>query len=63
MNMELDKTILAIITSNQSKVTGGAPIFICEKGTELELFAANLEAIIDGIAHRLSDEVYIIVKH
>jgi len=63
MNMEIDKAILAIITSDKSKIAGGAPIFICEEKEELEFFAANLEAIIDGIAHRLSDDVYLIVKH
>lgn len=42
---------------------GGAPIFHCQDFDELQKTAANLEAILDGIAHALSDEVFIIVKH
>ncbi|MFA1820698.1 hypothetical protein ACDX78_11025 [Virgibacillus oceani] len=61
--MDLEKKILAVITTNESKVAGGAPIFLCGDKKELEYVAANLEAIIDGIAHALSEELYIIVKH
>ncbi|MFS0672684.1 capping complex subunit for YIEGIA [Ornithinibacillus sp. 179-J 7C1 HS] len=61
--MVFEKAILAIITTNKEKVTGGAPIFICEDFNELQKSAANLEAILDGIAHALSEEVFIIVKH
>ncbi|SES80857.1 hypothetical protein SAMN05216389_102262 [Oceanobacillus limi] len=61
--MEIEKAILAVITLNESRISGGAPIFICEKTEELEQMAANLEAITDGIAHKLSDEIFIIVKH
>jgi hypothetical protein len=61
--MDLEKKILAVITTNESKVAGGAPIFLCDDSKEAEYVAANLEAIIDGIAHALSDELYIIVKH
>lgn len=61
--MMIEKAILAVITTNNSKIAGGAPIFICETKQELEKIAANLEAITDGIAHALSDELYIIVKH
>lgn len=61
--MVIEKAILAIITTNNTKIDGGAPIFICETKEELERISANLEAITDGIAHALSDELYIIVKH
>ncbi len=61
--MNIEKAVLAVITTNPSKVNGGAPIFICESKKELETFAANLEAITDGIVHSLSEELYIIVKH
>lgn len=63
MNMDIEKAILAVITTNESKIAGGAPIFLCDDKKEAENVAANLEAIIDGIAHSLSDELYIIVKH
>jgi hypothetical protein len=29
----------------------------------MDTFAAHLEAILDGIAHKLNEEVYIIVRH
>jgi len=59
----LEKAILAIITTDKQKISGGAPIFICDNKEELEYTAANLEAITDGIAHALSEDLYIIVKH
>ncbi|GAA5415381.1 hypothetical protein Pryu01_00405 [Paraliobacillus ryukyuensis] len=61
--MNIEKAILAVITTNSQKVDGGAPIFYCESKEEMTKVAANLEAIIDGISHALSDELYIIVKH
>ncbi|WP_226034674.1 capping complex subunit for YIEGIA [Aquibacillus saliphilus] len=61
--MNIEKVVLSIITTNKQKVSGGAPIFICETKEEMDKVAANLEAIIDGISHALSDELYIIVKH
>lgn len=61
--MMIEKAILAVITMDNSKIAGGAPIFICETKDELGRVAANLEAITDGIAHALSDNLYIIVKH
>ncbi|MFD1038699.1 hypothetical protein ACFQ3N_09890 [Virgibacillus byunsanensis] len=61
--MKIEKAILAVITTNEDSVAGGAPIFICNDHKELEDVAANLEAITDGIAHALSKELFIIVKH
>ncbi|MFD1349220.1 capping complex subunit for YIEGIA [Oceanobacillus caeni] len=61
--MMIEKAILAIITLDPSKVSGGAPIFICKTKDELENVAANIEAITDGIVHGLSDELFIVVKH
>lgn len=61
--MTLDKFILAVVTTNAKKVPSGATVFSCETKEEMEHIAANLEAILDGIAHSLSDELYIIVRH
>ncbi|WP_058307570.1 capping complex subunit for YIEGIA [Gracilibacillus massiliensis] len=61
--MVLEKAILATITTNRNKVSAGASIFICDDKEEMEKVAANLEAILDGISHALSEELYIIVKH
>ena len=51
--MMLESVILAVITTTPEKFAGGAPLFICESTEELEFVANNLEAILDGIAHRL----------
>ncbi|KGX87976.1 capping complex subunit for YIEGIA [Pontibacillus litoralis] len=61
--MKLEKTILASVTMNRDNVTGGSPIYVCDNKEEMDQLAANLEAILDGISHALSDELYIIVKH
>ena len=61
--MVIEKAILAVVTTNNTKITGGAPIFICESKNELQTICAKLEAITDGIAHALSEELYIVVKH
>ncbi|MBT2754895.1 hypothetical protein AB1K84_07045 [Mesobacillus foraminis] len=61
--MTLEKYILAVITTNPKKVPGGTGVFFCDSKEEMETFAANLEAILDGIAHGLSEELYVIVKH
>lgn len=61
--MNIEKFVLAVITTNPNKVGGGAPVFKCDSKQELEEVAGNLEAILDGIAHQLSEEVFIIVKH
>lgn len=61
--MTIDKYILAIITTNPKKVHNGAAVFLCESSEEMEKLSASLEAILDGIAHALTEELYIIVKH
>ncbi|WP_223812698.1 capping complex subunit for YIEGIA [Geobacillus thermoleovorans] len=48
---------------NGGRVAGGAPIFICQTKEEMEQIAANLEAILDGIAHEVGEGLLIIVKH
>lgn len=61
--MDLEKYILATITTNPNKVPAGATVFHCASKEEMEKITANLEAILDGIAHALTDEIYVIVKH
>ncbi|CDQ19486.1 hypothetical protein SAMN05192559_104287 [Halobacillus karajensis] len=61
--MKMEKAILASVTTQENKVHGSAAVFKCETKEEMEAVAANLEAILDGIAHALSDQLYIIVKH
>jgi hypothetical protein len=61
--MTIDKFILAVITTNPKKAPVASAVFHCDSKEEMESVAANLEAILDGIAHALTDELYIIVKH
>ncbi|WP_442594563.1 capping complex subunit for YIEGIA [Neobacillus sp. D3-1R] len=61
--MTLEKFILAVITTNPKKAPVASAVFHCDSKEEMEIVASNLEAILDGIAHSLTDELYIIVKH
>jgi hypothetical protein len=61
--MVLEKYILAVVTTKPEKVPVGGYVFQCKTIEEMDYFAANLEAILDGIAHKLSEDIYIIVKH
>lgn len=61
--MILEKMILAAITNSVNKVPVGGNVFVCDSKEEMDKVAAELEAILDGIAHKLSNDVYIIVKH
>ncbi|MBA4536069.1 hypothetical protein H1Z61_02670 [Bacillus aquiflavi] len=61
--MELEKYILSVITTNPKKVMNGPAVFLCSSKEEMESISANLEAILDGIAHKLTEELIIIVKH
>ncbi|MCQ6273867.1 hypothetical protein JMM81_02600 [Bacillus sp. V3B] len=61
--MIVEKYILAVITTNPARVPSGATVFVCEDKNQMDVYATNLEAILDGIAHAITDEVYIIVKH
>lgn len=61
--MTIEKFILAIVTTNKNKVPCGTNVFHCDTKEEMESVGASLEAILDGIAHALSEELLIIVKH
>ncbi|MDQ0232947.1 capping complex subunit for YIEGIA [Metabacillus malikii] len=63
MSSSLEKYILAIITTDKTKAAGGTAIFTCETKEEMDFYAKNLEAILDGIAHGIGDDLYVIVKH
>ena len=61
--MNIEKYILAVVTTNSARVPSGATVFVCDDKAQMDSYAASLEAILDGIAHALNEEVYIIVKH
>ncbi|MGO4888134.1 capping complex subunit for YIEGIA [Anaerobacillus sp. MEB173] len=61
--MELDKFILAVVTTKREKVSGSVVTFHCDTKDEMEVMLSTLEAITDGIAHEISEELFIVVKH
>ncbi|MET3696127.1 hypothetical protein SAMN05877753_102340 [Bacillus oleivorans] len=61
--MTIEKFILAAITTNPKKAPSGVAVFHCDNKDELLTVARNLEAILDGIAHSLTEELYIVVRH
>jgi len=61
--INIEKVILAVLTTNPNKAPSGIAVFHCESTEEMYKIGANLEAILDGIAHKLTDEIMIIVKH
>ncbi|MDF2556468.1 MAG: hypothetical protein K0R71_296 [Bacillales bacterium] len=61
--MTFEKTILAVLTTSSTVEIESTHLFKFKSSSEMDDFAANLEAILDGIAHKLNEEVYIIVRH
>lgn len=61
--MTLEKMILAVLTTNPKKAPSGVAVFHCENDEEMYKIGSSLEAILDGIAHKLTEEIIIIVKH
>ncbi|MRX71013.1 hypothetical protein GJU40_02370 [Bacillus lacus] len=63
MSAALEKYILAIITTSPEKAAGGTAIFVCRDRDEMDFYARNLEAILDGIAHGIGEDMYVVVRH
>lgn len=63
MEIQNDKKILAVITTNMALVAGGAPIFQGSNKQECENIARSLSRTLDAMTHSLGDGVYIIVSH
>ncbi len=61
--MTFEKSILAVLTASTTKEVQGTCFIRCESIEELNTIAANLEAILDGIAHKVTEEIYVIVRH
>ncbi|WP_336885153.1 capping complex subunit for YIEGIA [Caldalkalibacillus salinus] len=58
------KSILAVVTSSPQKVSGGgAPIFVVKDKEEIQQRIFLLENILNGMAHELDEETYILVRH
>lgn len=59
----IEQFILAVATTNKERVIGGTAVFSVKNKEELDMYAMNLEAILDGIAHGIGEDLYLIVKH
>ena len=56
--------ILAIVTVDKDKVTGGGcPVFLAVDQKEQEKLGLFLARILDGIVHDLENGVYFICRH
>ncbi|WP_047152641.1 capping complex subunit for YIEGIA [Aneurinibacillus tyrosinisolvens] len=63
MATSLGNFILAVITMDRNRVGGGAPVFYANSQKELQEIAATLERTIDGMAHEVTADTLIIIKH
>lgn len=64
MNIAIKEDILAIVTTDESKVIGGSvPVFLARNENEREKIAILLAKIVSGMIHDLENGCYVIVKH
>ncbi|BCJ85368.1 capping complex subunit for YIEGIA [Effusibacillus dendaii] len=63
MGTTIENLILAVITTSRDKVGGGSPIFYAVDEQELQSLSFTLEKILDGIAHEVNPNLFIIVRH
>jgi hypothetical protein len=64
METEFLNVIVAVITHNNGKVTGGmAPIFHTLNKKESEDMAFDIAKVTDGMVHSLKNDIYVVVKH
>lgn len=63
MSEQVQKPILAIITTSRDQVGGGAPIFYCQSEEEQQQVAFTLERCLDATIHEITPSVLILVKH
>lgn len=59
----MNNTIVAVVTTNPDKVSGGAPTFIVPDVDEMQKVSFLLEKITDSTAHDLKNGVMILFKH
>lgn len=63
MDVTLEQTIAAIVTTKRDRVGGGAPIFFADNEDDLHRMAVYLAKILDGVVHDLGGGTLIVVKH
>lgn len=62
-NTTLEKYILAVLTTNPNRVTGGVPIFVFQSKEEIQEKISMFESILGGMGHQLDHEIYLVVRH
>jgi len=60
---EIMGKIMAVVTVNEQKISGGVPIFYVDNHDQLQKLSFSLEKILDATAHDLKDGLMILVKH
>ncbi len=63
MQVALQDSILAVITTRSDKVAANVPLFFAANQEEQEKLALFLSRILNAMAHDLENGVYVIVKH
>ncbi|MCR2042543.1 capping complex subunit for YIEGIA [Anaerosalibacter massiliensis] len=64
MDIKIKNNILAIVTTDESKIIGGdAPVFLAKDEKERENIAILLSKITLGMIHELENGCYVIVRH
>ncbi|RKO62125.1 capping complex subunit for YIEGIA [Caldibacillus debilis] len=63
MGTTFEKNDLGRGDHNPKKAPSGICVFHCDDEEEMFDIAAKLEAITDGIAHRLRNDLMILVRH
>lgn len=63
MNVTVTKSIVAVITTQPSRATGGVPVLVAKSRDEMAHMASLLENILDAMAHELAEDVMVLVRH
>lgn len=64
MEITNQKSILAVVTTSKENVAGGGcPIFIAADGEDIQRIIYLLENILDGMAHEVDEQTYVVVRH
>ena len=63
MQIAVQDTILAVVTTQAEAVSANVPVFLVENVQEQEKISLLLSRILNAMAHDLENGVFIIVKH
>lgn len=64
MATKISGLILAIVTTDMEKVSGGGcPVFLAKDKEEMEKLSLLLSRILGGVIHDLENGVYFIFRH